>query len=582
VGALPSSLDTREAIFARLLVLMKEFDRDTGEKRKQIRDLLEAHPDAFYAAAIQILRGPADSRGLQFLVVLLVTNGLLLRALCDPALDREQAMGLARLGLRADSMADVTLARALADGVECCHDTVQLAQASRLLEILDEITDSTRILSSLVRLLRHSHSYLRSKAVLMIGRGNKSTQWLRQRLSDGDARIRANAVEALWGFEGNEVRDLLQSMRLDPDNRVAGNAILGLYLLGDHNMIAEIWRRSTDQSARSRATAAWVMGETGDPRFTELVAGMLRDPVANVRKRAFSAIEKLKNRAAQLTRVPEFILAGRFVDCDAQAVRRFVLAIGSQDHAVPRDLRPTQLILTEDDKPVISYQVIEKTTPDVISVVFLLPRSSIPGLSWSAAALECLPWKRNGDAWGCLHYVPGVVPAEVPAREERIQFHSDREGISANFRKRRHPAECTDVWTSLWHAFQPDKRPGKRQVIVFSGHRSMGEAGPELVKAVTASQAFVQVISFCPDPALEDFCQRAGGAFLRCPRGEEFSAPARQAYLNLLPRFEIAYEPPQPEARLLRVRLCSPQACGETSLPVVMRAALKCEPPEVV
>ena len=85
------------------------------------------------------------------------------------------------------------------------------------------------------------------------------------------------------------------------------------------------------------------------------------------------------------------------------------------------------------------------------------------------------------------------------------------------------------------------------------------------------------MISSCPDPALEDFCQCIGGTFLRCTRGEEFSVPARQAYLNLLPRFEITYEPSQPEARLLRLRLHSPKACGETSLPVAVRAAAKHE-----
>src|SRR5205085_1468063 len=106
-------------------------------------------------------------------------------------------------------------------------------QHARLMEILAAISDGARIFPSLVRLLRHPNPHIRSKAVLMIGRGNRSPKWVRQRLADTDSRIRANAAEALWGVNNDEAREILQSLVHDSNNRVAGNAILGLYRLGD-------------------------------------------------------------------------------------------------------------------------------------------------------------------------------------------------------------------------------------------------------------------------------------------------------------------------------------------------------------
>ena len=49
-------------------------------------------------------------------------------------------------------MADVSLARELADTVEFCHDSRNSPRQDACFEILDEVTDSTRIFASLMRL----------------------------------------------------------------------------------------------------------------------------------------------------------------------------------------------------------------------------------------------------------------------------------------------------------------------------------------------------------------------------------------------------------------------------------------------
>jgi len=84
--------------------------------------------EMFYSSSIGILKNLSDSRGAQYLVALLVTNDLLVEALCDPALSRDQALALATAAVRVDPMTDATLARCLADS-ETGQGSVQVRDA---------------------------------------------------------------------------------------------------------------------------------------------------------------------------------------------------------------------------------------------------------------------------------------------------------------------------------------------------------------------------------------------------------------------------------------------------------------------
>jgi len=78
------------------------------------------------------------------------------------------------------------------------------------MEILCEVGDPSRMMASMSRLLRHSNAYMRSKAVIVVGRGSKSAKWARQRLNETDPRIRANAIEALWSVDTDEAKVVLR------------------------------------------------------------------------------------------------------------------------------------------------------------------------------------------------------------------------------------------------------------------------------------------------------------------------------------------------------------------------------------
>ena len=556
-----------------LQALVQGFDRDAKENRMLIRGLLDDDREAFYSNTIEILQTGTDSRGAQYLVALLVANDLLLRAVCDPALSTEQALSLARAAVRVDSAADIKLARRLADCVTG-SGTVQPADIGRLLEILGEISDGTRILPSLMRVMRYSDPHLRSKVVLIIGRGNQSVTWAQKRLTEADHRVRANAVEALWGVDTAAVRNLLHYAARDQNNRVVGNALIGLYWLGDCSVIPEILNMASHDSSLFRSTAAWIMGQSGDSRFTETLAGLLRDANDVVRKQGFAALGQIKTAAAHTVHASHWRVAGLFVGASARpGSRRLQLAVASEDGREQPRIRPTELILSEDGRQVVTYKVVERPMAQAMSVFLVLPRSGAPpGSPWNEAVLGCLRWKRPSDLWALMPYLPesDLENPDASLADEPARFHSNPETVAAALGAVPARTACTDLWSTIWRSVRSDNGPvrGKRHLIIISHTEETRSAGMSLISATLASRALVQVVSSVPNPALASLCSRVHGDFRIAATQEEIAALVEQAYVNLLARYDVSYEPACPEASTLKIRVHAPSGWGESELPL--------------
>jgi hypothetical protein len=366
---------------AMLTHLVRTFESDSTVNRGLIRDLLDNDRALFYSCSIEILKAVGDSPGTQFLVALMVANDMLLQAMCDPALSREQALAMGRAALRVEPMAFsgfcsflcrvAALAPGPPDSASAAgKGAVAIEDAPRLMEILGEISDPSRLLPSLMRLLHHPNPHLRSKAVKMIGRNNHSVKWVRDRLAEPDARIRANAVETLWGLDTGDVRELLQFAARDTNNRVAGNAMLGLYHLGECSVIPELIKMAGQESSLSRLTAAWVMGECGDSRFSEPLRRMLGQTDAVLRKRAFQSLGRIKTANAQTNLGTELRVAGR-VGAELQSgMRQVLVSVLSQDGRELPPVLPNQFSLSEAGQHVLSYRITEKPPPERFEIAY--------------------------------------------------------------------------------------------------------------------------------------------------------------------------------------------------------------------
>jgi HEAT repeat protein len=549
--------------------LVQSFETDPATNRNRIRDLLDNDREMFYATSIEILKTAGDCRGAQYLVALFVASGLLLQALCDPDLSREDALALGRAARRVDPMVDVAIARSLADSAMGSNG-VQIGNPARLMDILCEIADAARIMPSLMRLMRHPNAHLRSKAVKLIGRGSLSAKWVMGRLSESDPRVRANAVESLWGVDSPEARSLLSFAANDGDNRVVGNALLGLYYLGDTSVLADVMKLAIVESTIFRSSAAWVMGEAGDPRFTDTLRRMISDPDAVVRKRVFAALAQIKTANAQPVVGDRWHIAGRMLAGEsAKGLRRLMLAVAGEDMREQPKVAPLQIMLSEGAQYITSYKVTEKPLPESMSVVFVIPRSrETANGAFYDGVLNCLRWKRPSDLWSLLSYIEtgdGETPA--PRDPEPPSFTINGEALSAALRGVPKRMECTDLWTAIWRATNLDggQSRGKRHVIVFSSVEEDRIAGHGLIANLQDGRVPVQVISSGPNQQLAEFCRRTHIMQRNCS-DEELGEMIEQSYLNLLARYEISYQPATETPADLKVHLQTPAGWGETMI----------------
>src|SRR5208283_3130365 len=147
----------------------------------------------------------------------------------------------------------------------------------RVLLLLSSIPENARVLPMVVKLLRHPNQNVRSKAALVIGRVSKTPQVMKGFLAEPDPRVRANAIEALWGMDSDQACAVMREAADDPNNRVAGNALVGLYRAGETLAIPRILQLACHPKAEFRTTAAWIMEQSGSPRFLPALAHMVRE-----------------------------------------------------------------------------------------------------------------------------------------------------------------------------------------------------------------------------------------------------------------------------------------------------------------
>lgn len=281
----------------QLNALLAQFEYDPLRAGRDIFQLLSDDRGDFCATAITLLPSLRKGSGSQRLLQLLVERNLLLEAICDhEKRSVKQAANLLRSALRLDPLVDARLLRQLLAFLaerDRDHDGIMI---QRTLAVFDAAGLGSRLLPMLIQLLRKSDVHVRSKVALMLGRGNRQVAWA---MDDPDPRVRANAVESLWEAEhGTALRAFWKAVH-DCNNRVVGNALLGLLRFGEESAIAPLNQMLTHRSAQFRATAAWVMGQSADARHQPTLERMMADPDEDVRRNAHLSLSLL-GRAIQI------------------------------------------------------------------------------------------------------------------------------------------------------------------------------------------------------------------------------------------------------------------------------------------
>jgi hypothetical protein len=324
----PGWNDEQNLVNEYLARAIEEFDTNRLAVKLMRRLSLES-PEYFLTAAMQRLIQHGDSNALRHLTGVLLRQEGSLRVLSDPQFcSRENAVFLFKRFLQIDPTFDVRMAQKLPDrrGSNWA-EALDAACSTRALDILDQTSSGRRLLPVVGHLVDHSSNRLSAKATLFVGRRLQNPSWTAKRLTQPDQRVRANAVEALWGVDSPAAARILEDCRSDDNPRVAGNSLLGLYLLGR----TEIDRRVTDLSDAGdyemRSTAAWLLGRIDGQECIDCLTRLVKDEHPQVRSRALWSLLEIRRTQAKSQEVIAVRTAAKSPDATERVIEEAATVI---------------------------------------------------------------------------------------------------------------------------------------------------------------------------------------------------------------------------------------------------------------
>lgn len=548
--------------------ILEQVEQNPAQARRNLRAAWEkTSADEFRLAAVPLLT-TGEGPGQRFLVSFLLQNDNLERNLTDHRkFAKEEAVAVARAAHRVEPSLDVKLAMQLASrAVEDDRD------AGRILEILEAVSQPANLLPLMGGILQHPAAKVRSKAVLLMGKGNRNPAWVKAQLREPDERVRANAVESLWGLDGEEVCQVFLEASRDRHQRTSVNGMLGLHFCGRTESLQLLADAAQNRSASLRASAAWGMGRTRDLRFLPLLTKLVRDPEALVRSNALKAIAKIRDYRTLVTRQGSYRVWLGHVVHGAGGARHIA---GVTRGPVGPVLGPLNFAIEEAGRPVFGYEL--TCYPDQDSAIGVaLPHPSdieetLAG-ALNRAFAEALAEKRALQCFATAAYsnVEGAArPAACAYSNAAASIGKAREAALA--------ASFGGFVPALSALFQP--MPGFQQRALVAVGSPMSESADMVLRrqeqlgrlAAQARASQVKIITIAPPVcapimrvSLHNAAAETGGRFLETTSEEACGRALASVMISLFPSFELRYSLPEPPAGKLRLLVYSAAGFGET------------------
>ncbi len=598
--------------------LVDSFETQTAVSGRAMRTLAGEVPHIFVNSALNVLKSTDGRQGYQYLTSMLLAKEVLLPELLNPGrFSVEAALAVYAQARKIDQRLDVKLMRMVCAAAGIEEDADEGGDALRALEMISAAGASSDVVPFLIRLGRHPATAVRSKVALLLGRTNRNVLWVEREMNDVDPRVRANAVESLWGSDTTKSKDVLWAAARDNNNRVAANGLLGLYLANVLESVPHLLKMARHRSEYFRASAAWAMGVTGDPRFAATLVSMSGDESAMVRTnadRALAAIaenvERARSAGSLLVKLsPPAVQNGKGV---------FRLAIHDSSNQPLAEVSPTRVSVYAGSEIVEEYEVVDRLAPEIATVGFLLPaRRQCSEDFWSTLTSSyeaCLPRKRKSDPWSFVRYFSPKAAAKDgkdrtgkvhdrlfgvdfttearPAGEEeggespeqggKPSFNLLPAAVAEHFSK---ADRSTPGTTGLAAAFQRivpafAGQPGKRHILIVvppdpsldSGADLTQEVMELLAKRLRGSQVTVHAIALeSANPAavarLAEICHMTSGFLWMVPQPAALSETLERFLVALLPHYELT-APCQDACTRLSAMVCHEKGFGLDSLDI--------------
>ena len=304
---------------------MEEFDHSHLPVRL-IRRLADEFPGLFLTSALRYLTSTEQSAAHRFLGTVVIRQPGTLEYLTSPHVSsRGSAVNLVRRFLEIDPSYDVKLAERLPNRRESnLTEALDSVRSTRALDILDQTSRGRRLLPIVGHLPTYRDTRISAKATLFVGRRVQNPEWTRKMIAQRDNRVRANAIESLWGLESPAAVELLEECAVDGNNRVLGNSLLGLHLAGRREVEQRVLDLAGAGKYQLRSTGAWVMGQIGTGDCVARLTQLVRDEHPQVRNTALRSLLELRRAESK----SPLAIAERAAQADAEvAVERAIEAI---------------------------------------------------------------------------------------------------------------------------------------------------------------------------------------------------------------------------------------------------------------
>jgi HEAT repeat protein len=283
---------------------VSQFDREVVIARSLSRALQA--PPAEFRLVFEKLRGAYPSETAHYLIGYIARRGLdevskrVLPWLCreqnyldqlfDPAQLSVQA---ARTALEAFRAFDPQFSLKFAERLAPNRQGVTPAILQRSLELLVGLSTYESFIPQLQSLTRHPDLHVRSKAVKALCQARPNKSLIDRHAHSEDARVRANAVEALWRNKTEDARAAFEVAVKDPDHRTALNAVVGLYYMDDPRAVQMLENMAGHPEAPFRRATVWALDLLADARTRPFLEKLVADPSPIIQANAQRALAKL-------------------------------------------------------------------------------------------------------------------------------------------------------------------------------------------------------------------------------------------------------------------------------------------------
>jgi len=575
-----------------IAALLESFSEKDTSSKQSLQQMLSSDQAAFSRASIRVLATATGSAGARYVLHLLRKHNLLMEALADPrGSRREDAVAAARVIPIIGAPIDADLERVLAAALALPPSGPNAARVLRLLDVLEAASPQPRFYLFQSELMSYPDSAVRSKAALLIASSNKSVSLVGKLLLDNDLRVQANAVEALWTFDTAEARPLLETAARSKTPRVAANAAVGLYRIGDLSSLRLLFSMAGQDDADCRTSAAWAMGETGDPRFLPFLTAWFPRSSGNERVNVLQALGRIRRREKSLAGAGSIEI--RVWPATATGGKRnLVLTLRSPDKPDLSGIKPTEFAIWEGETLVDHYEISAQPNPSLVISGFVLPRFSSAADPYAMAVREaierCLAYKRADDPWRLDRYLPDPRKDEpgAPLEKAALPYEEALLGAFAKTHQRgflaaaealrkivENPGSRERAADDAIAAFdrQSDamiKFSGKRKLFLFLAKTGMGRVERHIARltAFVANER-IALHGIAPKEAagLEEFqglCRASEGGSFAALAPDEIPGEVERIYAQSVNRFEVSYRAPDPAADSGSIQITSLSGCG--------------------